>query len=93
MDIKFVGTLENEASICTKNLEGPDHKKFKGRLRTRTLGVWLNYQLMMDPMPRREDVKQLKRVVSFQVQSFKFNNDNDWNEDEEIFENCFLIKE
>ena len=70
MDVRFVGTLENEADICTKNLEGPDHTKFRERLRAGTLGVWLNYQSMTDPMPRREDVKQLKRVATL-VQSIE----------------------
>ena len=80
MDVKFVGTLENEANICTKNLEGPDHTKFRKRLRKGALGMWLKYQSMTDPMPRREDVKQLKRVASL-VQSIESDNDNDWNED------------
>ena len=92
MDVKFVGTFKNEASICTKNLEGPDHTKFRERLCNGTLGMWLNYQSMMDPMPQREDVKQLKRVVSLQVQSIESNNDNNWNEDKEISENCFFNK-
>ena len=91
MDVKFVGTLENEADICTKNLDGPDHTKFRERLRTGTLGVWLNYQLMMDPMPQREDVKQPKRVTSL-VQSIESGNDNDLNEDGEISENHYFNK-
>ena len=91
MDVKFVGTLETEANICTKNLDGPDHTKFRERLRTGTLGMWLNYQSMTDPMPRREDFKQLKRVASL-VQSIESNNHNDLNEDEEISENCYFNK-
>ena len=91
MDVKFVGTLENEANICTKNLDGSDHTKFRERLRTGTLGMWLNYQLMTDPMPRREDVKQLKRVATL-VQSIESNDDNDLNEDGEISENCYFNK-
>ena len=37
-------------------------------------------------------VEQLKRVASFQVQSIESNNDNDWNENEDISENCFFNK-
>lgn len=88
MEIKFVGTAENEADICTKNLDCANHEQIRDHLQNGTMKVWIDYKSLIASMHWREDVKKQDRVtllVQSIEESIKELNDLNEDTDDETF--------
>ncbi|HEY9706752.1 MAG TPA: Ty1/Copia family ribonuclease HI, partial [Oculatellaceae cyanobacterium] len=81
MDIRFVGTENNEADICTKNLDGTSHIRIQEAIRLGTLGVWINHAKLLASLPWREDVNKRDRDAVLYVQVHEA---DDYNDSDEI---------
>ena len=70
MEIMHISTLENDADICTKNLDGENHTQIRESLWKGVMKAWTNYDKLIASMHWREDVKKRDRVASL-IQSIK----------------------
>ena len=91
MEIKYVGTIDNEADICTKNLDGANHERIREFLRCGTMRIWTDYDKVIASMPQREDVKKRDRVTSIVIRCID-DDDDDSNEDTEERVFCKRMK-
>lgn len=90
---RFMGQKPKIYNICTKNLEGPVHKKFWEHIQLRTLGAWVNYDTLTASAPWREDVKKPDWDASLSVLSSEAHQmvDLDEDADDEIFQKRMKI--